>query len=350
MSLKNVLILHTGGTFGMAFAQDDPARAHLSPTLEEDASGALLAPLLARVPELRQMADLTLEVVCNIDSSDMTPAVWSRLATRIVDAWETYDGFVIVHGTDTMAFTAAALSFFLASLTKPIVFTGSQRPLSELRTDARANIIDAVELATSGIPEVMVCFDNFVHRGTRATKASNEHMQAFRSVNASPLGSFGVHFTVNTGLARKPVSALSRHRPVVDLRADPSILTLDALPGMHLPESAAQTIVGAARGIVLRGFGAGNLPLSAGFDALCREALQARVPVIMATQCQTGAVSLSSYANGRHFEALGVVSSFDMSFESVVVKLMIFLGRAVPFAQRHEFFATPLAHEVTQEQ
>jgi L-asparaginase len=335
---KRVLLLHTGGTFGM---QVDANTQQVQPS-----HGAYLSDLLKRVPDLEHLADLELVVLCNLDSSDMRFAVWKNLAETIEANWERFDGFVVVHGTDTMAYTSSALSFFMKGITKPVVLTGSQRPLSVLRSDARANIIDAVELATLGIPEIMICFDSKVHRGTRVTKYSSEHMQAFRSYNAPSIGSYGVHFRVNKRLLRQRATVSRTARPVLDCRANDNIIALDCVPGMNLSHPLIEAIVSSVDGIVIRGFGSGNLPINdSSWIDLCERALVRKVPVVMATQCGAGMVSLTAYENGRAFVERGVISAHDMSFESLTVKLMVMLGRGVPFEERHAFFATPLANE-----
>jgi L-asparaginase len=330
--------LHTGGTFGM---QVDANTQQVHPL-----QGAYLSDLLKRVPDLEHIANLDLVVLCNLDSSDMRFAVWKNLAETIETNWEHFDGFVIVHGTDTMAYTASALSFFMNGVTKPIVLTGSQRPLSVLRSDARANIIDAVELATLGIPEIMICFDSKVHRGTRVTKYSSEHMQAFRSHNAPSIGSFGVHFRVNKGLLRRRAVVSRATRPRLDCRANENIIALDCVPGMNLSSALIDVIVSSVDGVVIRGFGSGNLPINnSSWIELCDKAYAKKIPVVMATQCGAGTVSLTAYENGRAFVERGVISAHDMSFESLTVKLMVMLGRGVSFDNRHTFFATPMANE-----
>jgi L-asparaginase len=232
----------------------------------------------------------------------------------------------------------------MSNLTKPVVLTGSQRPLSVLRSDARANIIDAVELATLDIPEVCICFDSEVHRGTRVTKFSSEHMQAFRSYNSPVIGNFGVHFQVNREIAKSAVD--SKVAPVLDCRAVDNIIALDCVPGQNISNEVIESIVSSVCGIVIRGFGSGNLPISkSSWIALCTRALERSIPVVMATQCGAGMVSLNAYENGRAFVDLGVISGSDMSFESLTVKLMVMLGRGVAFEQRHKFFAEPIAME-----
>lgn len=335
---KRVLLLHTGGTFGM---QVDSGTQQVQPS-----SSGYLGELLQRVPELGAIADLDLKILCNLDSSDMRYAIWKNLAEQIAQSWHDFDGFVVVHGTDTMAYTASALSFFMKGVNKPIVLTGSQRPLSVLRSDARSNIIDSVELATLGFPEIMVCFDSKVHRGTRVTKYSSEHMQAFRGYNSPSLGSFGVHFRINKKTLRRRAIVSRLQMPELDCRANENIVALDCVPGMNLSAAVIASIVDSAQGIVIRGFGSGNLPINgSSWIQLCEKAFEKQIPVVMATQCSAGMVVLSAYENGRAFVDRGVISGGDMSFESLTVKLMVMLGRAVPFEDRHQFFATPLAGE-----
>lgn len=338
--LKKVLLIHTGGTFGMQKG---------APHLALSRSSEYLGTLFKRVPELEEIAEIDLEILCNVDSSDISPVVWKRLAEAIVSKWHDYDGFVIIHGTDTMAYTASALSFFLEGVSKPIVLTGSQRALSEIRTDARANIIDSVELATLGFGGVMICFDSKVHRGTRASKYSNEHLQAFRSYNSQPLGAFGVHFIYNKKLLPR-VASTTRTNPKCDTRIDTNIACIDCVPGVALSAALQRAILETAHAVVLRGFGAGNLPLAdASFENLCKKARDKKIPVVMATQCPSGRISLTAYANGRRFRELGVVSGLDMSFEALTVKLMVMLGRKIKFERRHAFFSTPLAFECRPE-
>lgn len=348
-----ILLLHTGGTFGMTL---DAASQALAPGASqghtaEEVSAAQIESLASRIPELDVLARIEARVLCNLDSSDMGPAQWEAIARTIHEAWDTFDGVVVVHGTDTLAFTACALAFFLTGLTKTVVVTGSQRPLLALRTDARANLIDSVELAATGVPEVLVCFDGLVHRGTRATKYSNEHLHAFRSPNASPLGHLGVHFRLRSKLSRKPLPPLARTRPGLETAVSTRITCLDAAPGVGIDPSLVDAILATSEGIVLKGFGVGNLPLTTpGWARLCEEARRKRIPVVMATQCLAGRIALEAYANGRAFADLGVVPGFDMTFEALTLKLMVMLGRKIPYERRREFFQTPIALEMTSEE
>ena len=334
---KRVLILHTGGTFGMVLGGGHSASKQ---------SPHLLDNLLQRVPELSSLADIDLKIICKIDSSDANIELWKLLSTSIKDNWSDFDGFVVIHGTDTMAWSATALAFFLEGLTKPVVFTGSQRPLTALRSDARINMIDAVELATYGIPEVLICFDSKVHRATRATKYSNEHLYAYKSYNSSTIGSFGVNFKLNHKILNTILPEVKRHPPIINPLANGNITSLLCVPGA-LPSAAfCDALLSSTNGIIIQGFGAGNLPISANnWLELCEKALDRQIPVVISTQCESGAVSLGLYENGRMFSVLGAISAMDMTFEATSVKLMVMLGRKIPFEKRHEFFSTPLAFE-----
>lgn len=334
--MKNICILHTGGTFGMAAGV----------SYEEGHPNPMLGQLLAGIPELASLAHIQVQVLCNIDSSNASSEIWLSIVNAIVEQWDQFDGFVVIHGTDTMAWTTAAVAYLLEGLTKPVVFTGSQRPLRLMRNDARANIIDAVELATIGIPEVVLCFDSKVHRATRLTKYSNEHLYAFKSYNSPLLGRFGVNFKLNAKIASPIVPLPKRVPPFVRPFFNTNIAVLTGVPGMALSQTYTQTLLNTAQGIVLRGFGTGNLPTrEPSWVDFCQAALEKEIPVVMTTQCQSGFVALGMYENGQAYASVGVISGKDMTFEAASIKLMIMLGRQVPFQDRQEFFQTPLAFE-----
>ncbi len=334
---KKILILHTGGTFGMDFGKDDSVKI---------SSTEFLTKLLLQVPELSSLAQIDLKILCNIDSSDAGSELWSKIVNTIHTSWNDFDGFVVIHGTDTMAWSASAVAFFLEGLTKPIVFTGSQRPLSALRNDARVNIIDSVELATYGVPEVMLCFDSKVHRATRVTKYSNEHLYAFKSFNSSLVGSFGVNFKLNKKIIKSIISPIKRHAPVLNTSLNPNIISLLCVPSMELNDSFISSILQNSKGIIIQGFGSGNLPIqNESWQKLCKNALDKKIPVVMSTQCESGSVSLNLYENGKVYAALGLISALDMTFEAASIKLMVMLGRDISFEKRHEFFSTSLAYE-----
>lgn len=335
---KRVLILHTGGTFAMVLGSSQAAA--------KQQTTHLLDNLLQRIPEISSLAAVDLKVVCNIDSSDANIEIWNLLAEAIHDNWDDFDGFVVVHGTDTMAWTATALAFILEGLTKPVVFTGAQRPLTALRSDARVNMIDAVELATHGIPEVLICFDSKVHRATRVTKYSNEHLYAYKSYNSPIIGSFGVNIKINKKILSTILPEAKRHRPVINAAANGNITSLLCVPGALPSLPFIEALLFSTQGIIIQGFGAGNLPIvGKNWLELFERALDRQIPIIISTQCESGTVDLNLYENGRRFAALGGISALDMTFEAASVKLMIMLGRNIPFDKRHAFFATPLAYE-----
>ena len=346
----SVCLLHTGGTFGMSLAPNgiNSTQAALQPT-------AMLTSLLKEVPELSQMAQLHLDVLCNKDSSDLCPDDWVFLAREIEKRLNDYDGFVIIHGTDTMAYTAAALSYFFQGITKPLVLTGSQRPLHSLRNDARLNIINAVELATRPLPLVMVCFHNTAYLGTRISKQSNNHMQAFQNFQGPLVGEFGVDFRLNhlflaeVTAAHETLKKQKKPPITADLRIDSQVLSLTALPGQNLSPQLQEALMHSYHGFVVRAFGGGHLPLESEvwrtFTQTC--ALQQK-PLVILSQSIKGPTTLDSYENGRWFLERGVLPANDMSAEAATVKLMVMLGRGIAYKDQKDFFATPLAWECQQ--
>jgi L-asparaginase len=333
---KRIKMIHTGGTFSMVL--DKNQQATVEPT-------SVLHTLTNAIPELAELADMEIEILCNLDSSDMTPAHWSQLAQTIVQHWPDCDGYVIIHGTDTLAYSSAALGLCLANVTKPIVFTGSQRPLSALRNDARANLIDAVQLATSGYPGVLLCFDSTAHWGTRATKFTSEGLSAFRSVNTIPIGEFGVHFR----LKKFQAATDSSPAPWIRGRFDPNVLCLDCLPGTHVSGAISTAILAGIRALIIRGFGVGTTPAQTNrsWINLAQSAQRLKVPVLMCSQCDEGAVNLTAYENSRVMQKYGVISSLDMGFECSVAKIMLALGSDVPYENMEQYINTPLAEEIT---
>src|SRR5262245_51701498 len=243
MTRKRVLLLHTGGTLGMQGSPLQPA--------------AYSQRIGERVPELGEIAELDTRIVYNLDSSDIGPAEWSKLADAVAKGRDTADGIVIIHGTDTMAFTAAALAYALRGLDRPVVLTGAQRPLSAFRTDARRNLVDAVELATHDIPEVGICFDGLLYRGTRAVKADARSYHAFESPGVEPLARLGldVHVGQHVQRPRTPFSC--------DPRFDPRVAVVYVTPGLDPAWlDALLSSPQAPRGIVLAAFGIGTVPTS----------------------------------------------------------------------------------------
>jgi L-asparaginase len=307
--LKRVLVLHTGGTLGMSGRRPTP----LSP----DAYGQAL---VERVPELAQLAAIDTRILCNLDSSDLGPDEWIALAGEIAAARTTHDGIVVIHGTDTMAYTAAALSFALVELDRPVVLTGSQRPLAEIRSDARRNLVDAVDLATRGLPEVGVAFDGRLLRGNRARKGDAWSYGAFASPNCPPLARLGLDVEIASHV-RRPQGDFK-----LDARFDDRVAVVWMTPG--LDPAVIDRVAEGLRGIVLAAFGVGNVPLHPRSIAGAVERLVARgVDVLVATQAQAGAVDLSLYENGAALARAGAIGGGDMTVEAALVKLMHALAR-----------------------
>lgn len=298
--MPKVLILHTGGTLGMKGTPLEP--------------GAYQSHLLERVPELGQLADVDTEIVCNLDSSDMTPAEWTKIAELVASRRDAYDGFVVVHGTDTMAYSASALAFALTGLDRPVVFTGAQRPLSALRSDARRNLTDAVEVATRDIPEVTICFDGMLLRGCRATKANARDYRAFDSPGTEPLARLGVDIHVGGNVRR------SREKFACDARFDDRVAVLRTWPGMR-PELVDACVDTGLRGLVLAAYGVGTAPTSVRpiAPAIAR-AVDAGVEVLVVTQ-STGNVDLRMYKNSQPLADAGALEGGQMRSEAAVAKL-----------------------------
>ncbi len=276
--------------------------------------GTFGAQLFEAVPELERLAQIEVQIVCNLDSSDLGPAHWAELAIRIASSWGKWDGCVVVHGTDTMAFTAGALAFALSGLDRPVILTGAQRPLSALRTDARRNLADAVELATLDLPEVGICFDGLLLRGCRAIKSNTRSYRAFSSPGVEPLALLGTDIEIK-GHVRRAVGPF-RCDAVFDPRIDVIYLT----PGLQESWIAARLQQPELQGVILVAFGAGTLPDS-GLVSEIGAAVARGVEVVVVTQWG-GQTDLSLYRNSRALRDAGVVPGGQMRISAAVPKLM----------------------------
>lgn len=330
--MKKLLIVHTGGTLGMTGGEPTPLRP--------EAYGATVHRF---VPELRGIADIDFEILFNLDSSDLQPEQIEELAKHIERVYTAYDGFVVIHGTDTMAYSASALAFLLRGLGKPVILTGSQRPLSEIRSDAKSNLIAACVLASdpTPIPEVGVFFGTVLLRGCRTTKVHTVHLDAFASPNCPPLANVGLDIE-RGGHIRPPGSRLL---PVGTLAHD--ILAVRLLPGLdaaHLIGLLAQPI----RGIVLEAFGLGNVPVRGRpLEPFLQRAASRGVPIVLTTQCLFGGVRPELYEGGRLAVDNGVIAAGDMTIEAAAMKLAVLLGDDADVDAVRAAFASDWAGERT---
>lgn len=333
---KRLLVIYTGGTIGM---ETDPATGALRPVN--------LVRLNERLPEIDQMgAELTFySFEQPIDSSNMTPAVWLRLAQLIVQHYEAFDGFILLHGTDTMAYTASALSFLLEGLNKPVLLTGAQLPLDRIRTDARENLITSIEIATAPqvLPEVAICFDTRLLRGNRTIKYSSLKFHAFISPNYPPLGDAGVTLELyTTNWLARPEGPLQVQRAL-----DVNVAQISFYPG--IPEGVIETVLAAPqlRAVVLKTFGTGNVPDSPSLYRLLERRIGEGLVVVNVSQCPAGMVEQGRYAASHRLVELGVVSGRDITPEAALTKLMVLLGRHSSDAEVARRFAQNLAGELT---
>lgn len=311
--MARVLVLHTGGTLMMQAAG--------AGELRPDAYGR---DLLAELPILARVADVSTRILFNIDSGDMQPSHWVELARAIHGALSEgeYDGVVVVHGTDTMAYGASALAFMLGPLPRPVLFTGAQRPLVEVRTDARQNLVDAVFAATLPVPEVGVAFASRVLRGVRSMKRDAWALAAFDSPGCAPLVELGV----DVGIGRHVRPAAAALGPL-DLRLEPRVLAVRVFPGLD-PALLLGALRTGVKGLVLEAYGTGNLPKLGGSLIPALEEASARgVPVLIVSQCPRGFVDLGRYAGGALAAASGAISGGEMTVEAALAKLMVGLAR-----------------------
>ena len=306
--------------------------------LEPDELGTTL---LGQAPEMGQIADVAIRYLFNIDSSDMTPDHWMTLASEISGAVGEYAGVVVTHGTDTMAYTAAALSYVLRNLPFPVILTGSQRPLVDARSDARANLVGAVDLATRDIPEVTIYFGGHLLRGNRAIKSSTFDFGAFSCPNFPPLAKLGAGFRLVTEPLR-PNGAFN-----VEGTFDPRVAVIWWAPGQ--PVAPLEALIGTdTKGVLLEAFGMGNIPVAN--DTMCT-ALGALVDggivVAIGSQSPHGRIDLDLYPGGRKARDAGVVGTGDMTAEAGSVKLMYLLGTCTGRDEVRTRLGQPIAGEIS---
>ncbi|MEG0038712.1 MULTISPECIES: type I asparaginase [Bacteroides] len=339
----SVLLIYTGGTIGM---------------IENPETGALenfnFERLLKYVPELKRFnCHLSAEQFDPpIDSSDMEPRYWAKLVEIIDSHYDHVDGFVILHGTDTMAYTASALSFMLENLSKPVILTGSQLPIGMLRTDGKENLITSIEIAaaknpdgTAIVPEVCIFFENHLMRGNRTTKINAENFNAFRSFNYPPLARAGIHIKYEPGRIRQPETSkpLKPH-----YLFDTNVVILTLFPGIQEGIIASLLHVPGLKAVVMKTFGSGNAPQKPWFIQQLKDATDRGIILVNITQCSSGAVEMERYETGIQLLQAGVISGYDSTPECAVTKLMFLLGHGLSNQEVREKMNSCLIGEITK--
>jgi len=310
---KHILILQTGGTIAMKDDLDEGVG------FSEPGKGLRLRD---DMPELERIATFDVRTLFVEDSSNLNHLHWDRIGSFIYEQYLHYDGFVIVHGTDTMAYTASFLSFAFTGLTKPIVLTGSQIPLGNVRSDARRNLINSVEIATTGICDVGICFNDRFLRGNRSTKMSIGDFDAFASPNFPPIAEIGLNISLRDKIRKNRVEL------AYDGRCDNKIALVKIFPGLN-PKYIEPLLLTDVRCIILEVFGSGNIPIIDDFNLLpfVDSCLRNGVLVVVTSQAPYDAVDLSKYLNARLLHEAGAISAGDMTIEATITKMMVLLGR-----------------------
>jgi L-asparaginase len=337
----HILLIYTGGTIGM---------------IKDFETGTLrnfnFDELLEYIPEIN-LLDCTIETISfkePIDSSNMNPDYWVELATAIENNYSKFDGFVVLHGSDTMSYTSSALSFMLENLSKPVIFTGSQLPIGDLRTDAKENLITSIQIAAlmeNGVPviqEVGLYFEYKLYRANRTTKINAQHFQAFSSLNYPPLVESGVHLKVNKGalLKKNHEKDLVVHKNLVS-----HILLIKMFPGIDMTTIDHLFSFKQMKGMVLETYGSGNVTNRQWFIDEIRKIVERGIPVVNVTQCSGGSVEMGMYETSSQLKRIGVISGKDCTTEAALAKMMYLLGEGIPMDEFKSVFETPLRGELS---
>lgn len=330
---KKILILFCGGTLIMK-ENDEGA------LIVQEKDEAIQA-ILNLEPELHKITDLEVAYIDNIDSTNMSPEHWDKMADVIAENYDNYDGFVITHGTDTMAYTASALSYSLQNLGKPVVLTGAQIPGSKIETDARRNFVNAVRLATMDVSGVMLVFDEEIILGARSSKVSESKLDAFETINWDLLGEIRIDIRLSN--EHKP-----RHNKPLELVKgfEASIEVITLTPGRPSATLLDRLVGGGTKGLVLLGYGPGNIAYD--YLPVLEHAHKNKIPVVVTTQCLEGATSMHLYDVGKKALDAGVIQAYDMSMESITTKLMWAL-KHFPYEKIKEVMHTNYVGEINKE-
>lgn len=340
--MNSVLIIYSGGTIGM---KTNLETGSLAPFKFDQ--------IESEMPELKKFCIKIDTYTFNpiIDSSNVTPEVWSKLAHIVKDNYNNYDGFVVLHGTDTMAYTASAISFMMQNIDKPIIFTGSQIPIGVPRTDGKENIIAAVEIAVAKkdgkaiVPEVCVYFQNKLFRANRTTKDSADALNAFKSYNYPPLAEAGIDINYNDRYIRK----VDTFMPLFDISTElcQNIAVIKLFPGITMASVHPITRNTELRAIVIESYGSGNAPQYNWFLNEIKEATSRGVIIMNVTQCRSGTVNMSLYDTGKDLQALGVISGKDITIEAAITKLMYVLSGKLNKEQVLNYLSVSIRGEIT---